>query len=154
MCRICNFVSVNVFLPSIRAEFPAKFWSRRKSGSEIVFCFFFFLPDYSSVSADYVAASFFPIGFVKKKEKLPVDWYGGKNWLTNGKRQVQRPTLLWGNKKKTTNDQALLLAGSLSWANTTSKDALRTKLNKNPVEDTRVAVSGSKWTHHIICLGH
>ena len=36
----------------------------------------------------------------------------------------------------------------------TSKDALRAKLNKNPVKDTRVAVSESKWTHHILCQGH
>lgn len=44
--------------------------------------------------------------------------------------------------------------GSLSRDHMASKDALRAKLNKNPVKDTRVAISGSKWTQHILRQGH
>lgn len=117
--------------------------------------FYFFLPDYFISSTGNVATSFSPIGSVQEeKKKLPVDWYGGRNGLKNGNRQVQKLTWLWGNNKKAANEQALMLAGSLSWANVTSKDTLRAKLNKNLVKDTRVAVSASEWIQHILCQGH
>lgn len=42
------------------------------------------------------------------------------------------------------------------WAEQTwhQRMILRAKLNKNLVKDTRVAVSASKWTQHILCQGH
>lgn len=54
------------------------------------------------------------------------------------------PHFYGGTNEKAANDQVLLLAESLSWANMTSKETLRARLNKSPGKDTRVVESASK----------
>ena len=97
---------------------------------------------------------FSPQALGRKKKKITC-WLIRRKELTYKWKQTSSNTHIFVRQQHKGHWRpGIAAAGSLSRDHTASKDALRAKLNKNPVKYTRAAISGSKWTQHILCQGH